>query len=159
MTPSLSNRDAVFMLSLSSGNECSYPGNENNNFGNNTDVDGANIRPSYDTYPMVEVPNIANYNVFVVQPKFISDPYVMEKGDSNVTPDSSDMNPYEGTVDQQAAKYEVVRVLLASLIKKLNVDTEENKKIQKELKKANTHLTHELNQSKQGLRDSKIKLS
>ncbi|GJQ97520.1 retrotransposon protein, putative, ty1-copia subclass [Tanacetum coccineum] len=75
-----------------SRNECSYPGNESNNSWNDTDADGAYIKPSYDTKPMVE-----DY--------------------SNVTPDSSDMNSCKGTVCQHSGKDEDERVLLASLIK------------------------------------------
>ncbi|GKC23209.1 hypothetical protein Tco_1025359 [Tanacetum coccineum] len=62
-----------------------------------TYADDTNIRPSYDTEPMVEVPYTAEYNVFVVetqhfeQPKNMNDTSLMEKVDSNTTPDSSDM--------------------------------------------------------------------
>ncbi|GJR08233.1 hypothetical protein Tco_0790885 [Tanacetum coccineum] len=72
--------------SSSFGNECS----ERSNSGNDTD-----IRPSYDTEPMVEVQNNADYNVFAVKkqhtekPEFINDTYVIEKNDSNVTSDST----------------------------------------------------------------------
>ncbi|GKD93104.1 hypothetical protein Tco_1372941 [Tanacetum coccineum] len=48
-------------------NEYSYPRNESNDYGNDTDVDGANIRPSYDIEPTDKVPNNADYNVFVVE--------------------------------------------------------------------------------------------
>ncbi|GKC22992.1 hypothetical protein Tco_1025142 [Tanacetum coccineum] len=72
-----------------SGNECS----EKRNSGNDTD-----IRPSYDTVQMVEVPNTTDYNVFAiekqhtVQLEFINDTYVMKKNDSNVTSKSLDMS-------------------------------------------------------------------
>ncbi|GKC10241.1 hypothetical protein Tco_1001851 [Tanacetum coccineum] len=81
--------------STRSENECSYPRTESNDYGNDTDGDGANIRPSYDIEPTDKVPNNADYYVFVVekqhtkQPKFINDTYLMENNDSNVTPDSS----------------------------------------------------------------------
>ncbi|GJX17406.1 hypothetical protein Tco_0218238 [Tanacetum coccineum] len=49
----------------------------------------------------------------------------------------------EGSVDQHAKQHEDERVLLASLIENLKFDIDENKNINKELKKANTFLTHE----------------
>ncbi|GKF80244.1 hypothetical protein Tco_0238846, partial [Tanacetum coccineum] len=115
-----------------SGNECS----ERSNFGNDTE-----ISPSYDTEPIAKVPNSADYNVFViekqynVQPEFVNDTYMMEKNDSKVTSDSSDMSHNARKVDQHATKHENERVLLASSIEKLKADIEANKEIQKDLKK------------------------
>ncbi|GKB59712.1 hypothetical protein Tco_0915898 [Tanacetum coccineum] len=57
--------------------------------------------------------------------------------------------------DQRAAEPNDERVLLASLIANLKLDIDENKKIQKQLKKANTSLTQELKKSKQDLKKSK----
>nr|GFD39684.1 hypothetical protein [Tanacetum cinerariifolium] len=71
-----------------SRNEC----NDKSTYGDNT-----NIRPSYDTEPMVEVSYTVGYNVFSnerqhsEQPKSISKTCVVEKVDSNVIPDSPDM--------------------------------------------------------------------
>ncbi|GJU91146.1 hypothetical protein Tco_1303569 [Tanacetum coccineum] len=62
-----------------------------------TSGDDTDIRPSYDTKPMVEVPYTAEYNVFAVetqhpeQPENMNDTSLMEKVYSNTTPDSSDM--------------------------------------------------------------------
>ncbi|GJR86119.1 hypothetical protein Tco_0210130, partial [Tanacetum coccineum] len=132
-----------------SGNKRSRPGNECNekrNSGNDTD-----ITPFYYIEPMAEVPYTAEYTVFAVekqhteQLEFPNDSYVMEKDDSNVTPNSSDMSDDGGKVDQDVKKE---RVLLASLIKDLKADIDENKKNQKQLKKANTSLTQEINESK-----------
>ncbi|GKC88758.1 hypothetical protein Tco_1149407 [Tanacetum coccineum] len=78
---------------------------------------------------------------------------------SNVTPDSSDMCDNEGTADQNAEEPEDERVLLASLIANFKLDIDENKKSQKQLKKANTSLTQELEKSKQDLEKSKQDLS
>ncbi|GJS74848.1 hypothetical protein Tco_0707689 [Tanacetum coccineum] len=84
-----------------SGNECS----ERSNSGNYT-----NIKPYYDTKPMAEVPNTADYNVFAIkkqhteQPEFIIDTYMMEKNDSNVTSDSLDMSHNVSKVDQHATE-------------------------------------------------------
>ncbi|GKA95683.1 hypothetical protein Tco_0817778 [Tanacetum coccineum] len=75
-----------------SRNEC----NDKSTSGDDTD-----IRPSYDTELMVEVPYTAEYNVFVVdtqhseQPECIINTCVVEKADSNVTPDSPDMRDNE----------------------------------------------------------------
>ncbi|GJR26401.1 hypothetical protein Tco_1102633 [Tanacetum coccineum] len=65
----------------------------------------------------------------------------------------------EGTADQNTEAHEDERVLLASLIANLKLDFDENKKSQKQLKKANTSLTQELEKSKQDLEISKEDLS
>ncbi|GJS25959.1 hypothetical protein Tco_0486579 [Tanacetum coccineum] len=110
-------------VSSSSGNDCSKIGNdkklgnESSNSGKDTNSDGEDIRPSYDIEPMDEVSNTTDNNVFVVQPKFTNDTYVMKKDDSNVTLDSSYMNPCEGTIGQHSRKHEDERVLLDSLKK------------------------------------------
>nr|GEW26838.1 hypothetical protein [Tanacetum cinerariifolium] len=81
---------------------------------------------------MAEVPYTTEYNVFAVetqhseQPENMNDTYLMEKVDSNTTPDSSDMY--------------------------LKCYIDENKKIQKQLRNANTTLTHELKECKSTLK-------
>ncbi|GJY55316.1 gypsy/ty3 retroelement polyprotein [Tanacetum coccineum] len=60
--------------------------------------------------------------------------------------------------DQHAEEPKDERVLLASLITNLKLDVDENKKIQKQLKKANTSLTQELEKNKCAHRDCKFKL-
>ncbi|GJY82630.1 hypothetical protein Tco_0496006 [Tanacetum coccineum] len=101
-----------------------------------------------------------DYNVFAnerrhsEQPESINDTYVVEKVDSNVIPDSSDMCDNEGKADQNAKEYEDECVVLANLITNLKLDTDENKKIQKQLKKANASLAHELKECKSALKES-----
>nr|GEU36469.1 ribonuclease H-like domain-containing protein [Tanacetum cinerariifolium] len=56
---------------------------------------------------------------------------------------SFDAEPLE-KADQNTKECDDERVVLAILIAKLKLDTDENKKIQKQLKKANTSLSHEL---------------
>ncbi|GJX46202.1 hypothetical protein Tco_0271392 [Tanacetum coccineum] len=74
--------------SSKSRNEC----NDKSTSGDDTD-----IRPSYDTEPMVEVPYTAEYNVFAIdtqhseQHECIINTCVVDKADSNVTLDSPDM--------------------------------------------------------------------
>ncbi|GJT15860.1 hypothetical protein Tco_0874566 [Tanacetum coccineum] len=72
----------------------------------------------------------------------------LEQNDSNIIPDSSDMCDNESKADQNAEEYEDERVVLANLIAHLKLDVDENKKIQKQLKKANTTLAHKLTESK-----------
>ncbi|GJU45272.1 hypothetical protein Tco_1202538 [Tanacetum coccineum] len=79
------------------------------------------------------------------QPEFTSNTCLVEKDDSNVTPDSPDMCDNDIQTDQNA---EDERVALANLIANLKLDVDENKKIQKQLKKANTSLAHELKECK-----------
>nr|GEV04709.1 reverse transcriptase domain, reverse transcriptase zinc-binding domain protein [Tanacetum cinerariifolium] len=128
--------------SNTSGNKRSRPGNEyseRRNFRNDT-----YIRSSYDTEPIAEIPNNADYNVFTVekqhteQAEFNNDTYVMEKNDSNVTSNSSDISHNVRKVDQLVAKHENECVLLASSIEKLKLDIKANKEIHEDLKKVNT---------------------
>ncbi|GJS89913.1 retrovirus-related pol polyprotein from transposon TNT 1-94 [Tanacetum coccineum] len=74
----------------------------------------------------------------------INDTYTVEKDDSNVIPDSSNMCNNDNQADQNVEECDDERVVLANLIANLKLDTDEHKKIQKQLKKANTSLSHEL---------------
>ncbi|GJU54097.1 hypothetical protein Tco_1227811 [Tanacetum coccineum] len=71
--------------------------------------------------------------------------YVLETDDSNVTPDSPDMCDNDIQDDQNDVECDDERValanLIANLIANLKLDVDENKKIQKQLKKANATLT------------------
>ncbi|GJV89872.1 reverse transcriptase domain-containing protein [Tanacetum coccineum] len=69
----------------------------------------------------------------------------VEIDDSNVTPDSPDMCDNDIQDDQNDVECDDERVALANLIANLKLDVDENKKIQKQLKKANATLTQELN--------------
>ncbi|GKE80866.1 hypothetical protein Tco_1550866 [Tanacetum coccineum] len=91
--------------------------------------------PTYDAEPLEHVQSNDDYNV-------------------NVIHNSSDMCDNEEKADQNAEEYEDVRVVLANLIANLKLDTDVNKKIQKQLKKANATLTHELNECKFALEES-----
>ncbi|GJU77786.1 hypothetical protein Tco_1274856, partial [Tanacetum coccineum] len=55
--------------------------------------------------------------------------------------------------DQNVKEYEEKRVVLANLIANLKIDHDENKRILKQLKKANASLTHELNECKSALEE------
>ncbi|GJZ14975.1 hypothetical protein Tco_0550652 [Tanacetum coccineum] len=110
--------------SNTSGDESSRSRNECNDkstFGDDTD-----IIPSYDIEPMVEV-------------------------DSNVIPNSPDMCDNEIQTDHNAIECDDERVALANLIADLKRDIDENKTIQKQLKKANASLTQELKECKSTL--------
>nr|GFA75357.1 hypothetical protein [Tanacetum cinerariifolium] len=61
----------------------------------------------------------------------------VEKVDSNVIPDSPGMCNNDIQTDQNVIEYDDERVTLANLIANLKLDVDENKKIQKQLKKAN----------------------
>nr|GFA18784.1 hypothetical protein [Tanacetum cinerariifolium] len=69
---------------------------------------------------------------------------------SNATPDSSDMCNNEFKDDQNINDHEDESVMLANLIANLKLDIDE-KIIQKQLKKVNDALTHELNECKYAL--------
>ncbi|GJT81007.1 hypothetical protein Tco_1055349 [Tanacetum coccineum] len=72
----------------------------------------------------------------------------VETGDSNVILDSQDMCDNHIQNDQNVVEYDDERVALANLIANLKLDVDENKKIQKQLKKANASLTQELTECK-----------
>ncbi|GKD01886.1 hypothetical protein Tco_1172160 [Tanacetum coccineum] len=84
--------------------------------------DDTNIGPTYDTETMVKVPFTAEYNVFSIdiqhseQPESISNTCVVEKGDSNVIPDSPDMCDNDIQNDQNVVECDDERVALANLI-------------------------------------------
>ncbi|GJS50405.1 retrovirus-related pol polyprotein from transposon TNT 1-94 [Tanacetum coccineum] len=82
------------------------------------------------------------------QSESISNICVVETGDSNVIPDSLDMCDNDIPNDQNVVECDDERVALANLIANLKLDVNENKKIQKKLKKANTTLAHELTKCK-----------
>ncbi|GKE38162.1 hypothetical protein Tco_1461567, partial [Tanacetum coccineum] len=104
-----------------------------------------------DIEPLEQEQNDVEYNVFAnvrqhsKQPESTSNTCLVEKDDSNVTPDSPDMCDNDIQTDQNA---EDERVALANLIANLKLDVDENKKIQKQLKKANTLLAHKLKECK-----------
>nr|GEZ85708.1 hypothetical protein [Tanacetum cinerariifolium] len=82
------------------------------------------------------------------QSKFVSNTCLVETNDSNVIPDSPDMCEDDIQNDQNDADSDDERVTLANLIANLKLDVDENKKIQKQLKKANTTLSQELKECK-----------
>ncbi|GJZ20510.1 hypothetical protein Tco_0557100 [Tanacetum coccineum] len=75
----------------------------------------------------------------------------LEQVDSNVIPNSTDMYDNDIQTDQNA---EDECAVLANLIVNLTLDTEENKKILKQIKKANASLTQELKECKSNLEES-----
>ncbi|GJW23632.1 retrovirus-related pol polyprotein from transposon TNT 1-94 [Tanacetum coccineum] len=107
-----------------------------------------------DAEPLEQVPYDTDDNVFANdiqhfdKSKSISNTYVVETGDSNVIPDSPDMCNNDIQDDQNDVECDDERVALANLIANLKLDVDENKKIQKQLKKANATLTQELTECK-----------
>ncbi|GKC07112.1 hypothetical protein Tco_0998722 [Tanacetum coccineum] len=74
----------------------------------------------------------------------------LEQGDSNTIPDSPYMCDNDIQTDQNAQDE---RAVLANLIANLTLDTEENKNILKQLRKANASLTQELKECKSNLEE------
>nr|GEV50346.1 hypothetical protein [Tanacetum cinerariifolium] len=107
-----------------------------------------------DSEPLEHVQNDAGYNVFAndlqhsEQSKSISNTCLVEMDDSNVIPDSLDMCEDDIQNDQNDVESDDERAALANLIANLKLDADENKKIQKQLKKANTTLAQELKECK-----------
>ncbi|GJU00665.1 retrovirus-related pol polyprotein from transposon TNT 1-94 [Tanacetum coccineum] len=107
-----------------------------------------------DSEPLEQVQYDTVYNVFAneiqhsEQSESINNTCVVETVDSNVIPDSPDMCDNDIQNDQNAVECDDERVALANLIANLKLDVDENKKIQKQLKKANASLIQELKECK-----------
>ncbi|GJU88185.1 retrovirus-related pol polyprotein from transposon TNT 1-94 [Tanacetum coccineum] len=101
-----------------------------------------------------------NYNVFAnerphsEQSESINDTYVEEKVDSNVIPDSPDKCDNVNQANQNAEECDDERVVLANLIANFKLDTDETKKIHKQLKKANATLAQQLQECKYTLQET-----
>nr|GEY28994.1 retrovirus-related Pol polyprotein from transposon TNT 1-94 [Tanacetum cinerariifolium] len=111
-----------------------------------------------DSEPVEQVQNKTRYNVFAnhlqhsEQSELVSNTCLVETDDSNATPDSPDMCEDDIQNEQNDIESDDERVALANL--KLDVD--ENKKIQKQLKKANTTLAQELKECKAILAETSL---
>ncbi|GJY06269.1 hypothetical protein Tco_0373323 [Tanacetum coccineum] len=96
------------------------------------DVLTAESGPTFDAEPLEQVQSTSDYNVFAIerkhseQPESINDTYVVEKINSNVIPDSSNMCDNEGKDDQNVKECDDEHVVLANLIANLKHDTDEN---------------------------------
>ncbi|GJT70057.1 hypothetical protein Tco_1029343, partial [Tanacetum coccineum] len=88
------------------------------------------------------------------QPESINDTYVLEKDDSNVTHRFIILCNIDIQVDKMLQYCVDERAALANLIANLTLETEENKTILKQLKKANASLTQELKECKTNLDES-----
>ncbi|GJY07788.1 hypothetical protein Tco_0374842 [Tanacetum coccineum] len=128
------------------------------------EVHTTDLGPSFDTEPLEKVHSNNDYNMFAnerqhsEQPVSINNTCVVEKVDSNVIPDSSDMCDNNNQADQNVEECEDEHIVLANLIANLKLHTDENKKIQKQLKKSNISLSHELQVCKSALEECKSSL-
>ncbi|GJY42695.1 hypothetical protein Tco_0430908 [Tanacetum coccineum] len=117
-----------------------------------------------DAEPLEKVQYDVEYNVFAnkrqhsEQHESINEIHVVEKDDSNGIHDSSNMCDNDNQVDKNVEECDNERVVLANLITNLKLDNDENKKIQKQLKKANTSLSHVLQECKSALEECKSSL-
>nr|GEU74165.1 hypothetical protein [Tanacetum cinerariifolium] len=107
-----------------------------------------------DSEPVEQVQDNAGYNVFAnhlqhsEQSEYVSNTCLVETDDSNVTPDSPDMCEDDIQNEQNDVESDDEHVAIANLIANLKLDVDENKKIHKQLKKANTTLAQELKECK-----------
>nr|GEU75607.1 hypothetical protein [Tanacetum cinerariifolium] len=107
-----------------------------------------------DSETLEKVQNDVGYNVFAndlkhyEQSESISNTCLVKTDDSYVTPDSPDMCEDDIQNDQNDVESDDEYVTLANLIANLKLDVNENKKIQKKLKKVNTTLAQELKECK-----------
>nr|GEX48114.1 integrase, catalytic region, zinc finger, CCHC-type, peptidase aspartic, catalytic [Tanacetum cinerariifolium] len=105
-----------------------------------------------DSEPVEQVQNDARHNVFANHlqhyEQSVSNTCLVETNASNVIPDSPDMCEDDIQNEQNDVDSDDERVALANLIANLKLDVDENKKIQKQLKKANTTHSQELKECK-----------
>nr|GEZ66899.1 retrovirus-related Pol polyprotein from transposon TNT 1-94 [Tanacetum cinerariifolium] len=107
-----------------------------------------------DSEPVEQVQNDAGYNVFAnglqhfKQSESVSNTCLVETNDSNVIPDSPDICEDDIQNEQNDVESDDERVALTNLIANSKLNVDENKKIQKQLKKANTTLAQELKECK-----------
>nr|GFA10395.1 hypothetical protein [Tanacetum cinerariifolium] len=112
------------------------------------------VDSSTDSELVEHVQNDAGYNVFAnhlqhsEQSASVSNTCLVETDYSNVIPDSPNMCKDDIHNKQNDVESDDECVVLANLIANLKLDVDENKKIQKKLKKANTTLTQELKECK-----------
>ncbi|GJZ24403.1 hypothetical protein Tco_0561862, partial [Tanacetum coccineum] len=106
-----------------------------------------NSRPIFDTEPFEKVHNTDdNYNVFAnerehpEQPESVNDTYLVEQGDTNITPDSSDISNNEGEADQDDQMHQQERELLASLIEQIKIEFDGSKQNNNSLESSNKAL-------------------
>nr|GEU82010.1 hypothetical protein [Tanacetum cinerariifolium] len=119
-------------------------------FGNQRTMTVAGVKETVDD----EYNVFANDHEHTDQPENMNDTFVMEKVDSNTTPNSSDLCNNEFKDDRNVDDDEDECVVLANLIANLKLNIDENKKIQKQSRKANATLTHEMNEHKYALKES-----
>nr|GEV85733.1 hypothetical protein [Tanacetum cinerariifolium] len=123
-----------------------------------------NADSATDSESVEQVQNDAGYNVFAnrlhhsEESESVSNTYLVETDDINVTPDSLDMCEDDIQKEQNDVESDDERVTLANLISNLKLDVDENKKIQKQLKKANTTLAQELNECKAILAETSMSM-
>ncbi|GJX40128.1 hypothetical protein Tco_0255118 [Tanacetum coccineum] len=133
--------------------------NQTGQFGNQRTVTVAGDRETVGSQEAKKAFDV-EYNVFAnekqhfVQSESISNTCAVEKVDSNVIPDSSNMCDNDILTDPNAEECDDERVVLANLNVNLKLDIDENKRIQKKLKKANASLTHELKECKSTLAET-----
>nr|GEW60864.1 hypothetical protein [Tanacetum cinerariifolium] len=117
-----------------------------------------------DSDPVEHVQNDVGYNVFAnhlqhsEQYESVSNTCLVETDDSNVIPDSPEMCEDDIQNEQNNVESDDERVALDNLIANLKLDVDENKKIQKQLKKANTTLAQELKECKAILAETSMSL-
>ncbi|GJS13651.1 hypothetical protein Tco_0408123 [Tanacetum coccineum] len=110
--------DADLVVMKSNGTESEKHDTSNSSGNYLTHVVDADIRPVYDRVASAEVQLIAQHNVLAneqqhtEQSEPIYDTYLLEKVDSNTTPDSTNMSHRGGEIDEDAEQYQVKSSLL-----------------------------------------------
>nr|GEW77541.1 hypothetical protein [Tanacetum cinerariifolium] len=115
----------------------------------NEEVDEQELEAHYSYMAKIqEVPNADS----------VSNTCLVEADDSNVTHNSPDMCEDYIQNEQNDVESDDERVVLANLIANLKLDIDENKNIQKQLKKANTTLSQELKECKAILAETNMEI-
>ncbi|GJY01345.1 hypothetical protein Tco_0359497 [Tanacetum coccineum] len=120
--------DAGLVVTESSGTKSDKHDTSSISRNDTTHVVDEDIRPVNDQEPLAEVQLTAQHNILANEQQHteqsgpIYDTYLLEKVDSNTTPDSTNMSNNGGKTDQDAEQYHVKSPLPASLIDQPTID-------------------------------------
>ncbi|GJZ61300.1 hypothetical protein Tco_0617437 [Tanacetum coccineum] len=123
-----------------------------------SDIEYADIRPSFDSDIVYEVHHDTFENVFAneiqshEQPDSISNTYVVNENNENnsdIVFDKPNMDPDRGKEEHDYVDYEQQRVFFASLINNLKCDVKKYTKVNREAQQANALLTNKLKRYKE----------
>ncbi|GJT60326.1 hypothetical protein Tco_1003859 [Tanacetum coccineum] len=120
-----------------------------------SNIENADIKPSYDSDAVSEVHHNMFKNVFAhgiqnhEQTKSIPNTYMVNENNSNIISDIPNMDPNRGKEEHNDVDYEQQCAFFVSLINNLKCDVEKCNKVNHEAQQANALLTNDLERYKE----------